>query len=403
MDARYRHRQKLSEGDSSITGNNPTKLQVRAVVLWRLTWLGGPAVSTGSGGRREVASDRVYDIARDFPLALDVGCGRGYIAQHLNKETVGKIFQTDIAEHALKNSSETDIPTVNILADDEFLPFQENTFDLVVSSLSLHWVNDLPRALEQIHYVLKPDGVFVGAMFGGDTLYELRCSLQLAETEREGGFSPHISPFTAVNDLGHLLGRAGFNTLTVDTDEIQVNYPGIKALLRRDTRLAAAAVYREMYRNGDGSIPATYQIYHMIGWKYHDSQARPAERGSATVSFGELAKLNDVVKPYKLWKLDADTTGYVPGKEGRTAEHEASQVALASTTDIQFLLHSGRGQGQRLGPLELVAAAGRTEAAAGGERSGRGGRAGRRRRSDSLGPAAAAAAAASEVSEKRTG
>ncbi|XP_038186643.1 arginine-hydroxylase NDUFAF5, mitochondrial isoform X2 [Arvicola amphibius] len=311
---------------------------LRLVVLCRLTRLGGPAVSAGCGGRREVASgvppsgstspralnifdrelkrkqknwaarqpepmkfdylkeevgsriaDRVYDIARDFPLALDVGCGRGYIAQHLNKETVGKIFQTDIAEHALKNSSETDIPTVNILADEEFLPFQENTFDLVVSSLSLHWVNDLPRALEQ-----------------------------LAETEREGGFSPHISPFTAVNDLGHLLGRAGFNTLTVDTDEIQVNYPGMfelmedlkgmgesncswnrKALLHRDTMLAAAAVYREMYRNEDGSIPATYQIYHMIGWKYHDSQARPAERGSATVSFGELAKLNDVMSQGK--------------------------------------------------------------------------------------------------------
>ncbi|XP_004634399.1 arginine-hydroxylase NDUFAF5, mitochondrial isoform X1 [Octodon degus] len=264
--------------------------------------------------REEVGSqiaDRVYDIARDFPLALDVGCGRGYIAQHLNKETIGKFFQTDIAENALKNSLETEIPTVSVLADEEFLPFQENTFDLVVSSLSLHWVNDLPRALEQIHYVLKPDGVFVGAMFGGDTLYELRCSLQLAETEREGGFSPHISPFTAVNDLGHLLGRAGFNTLTVDTDEIQVNYPGMfelmedlqgmgesncswnrKALLHRDTMLAAAAVYREMYRNSDGSVPATYQIYHMIGWKYHDSQARPAERGSATVSFGELGKLN---------------------------------------------------------------------------------------------------------------
>ncbi|XP_004840892.1 arginine-hydroxylase NDUFAF5, mitochondrial isoform X2 [Heterocephalus glaber] len=264
--------------------------------------------------REEVGSqiaDRVYDIARDFPLALDVGCGRGYLAQYLNKETVGKFFQTDIAENALKNSLETEIPTVSVLADEEFLPFQENTFDLVVSSLSLHWVNDLPRALEQIHYVLKPDGVFVGAMFGGDTLYELRCSLQLAETEREGGFSPHISPFTAVSDLGHLLGRAGFNTLTVDTDEIQVNYPGMfelmedlqgmgesncswnrKALLHRDTMLAAAAVYREMYRNLDGSVPATYQIYHMIGWKYHDSQARPAERGSATVSFGELGKLN---------------------------------------------------------------------------------------------------------------
>ncbi|XP_075867034.1 arginine-hydroxylase NDUFAF5, mitochondrial isoform X2 [Microcebus murinus] len=184
--------------------------------------------------REEVGSriaDRVYDIARDFSLGLDLGCGRGYIAQHLNKETVGKFFQTDIAENALKNSLKTEIPTVSVLADEEFLPFQENTFDLVVSSLSLHWVNDLPRALEQIHYVLKPDGVFIGAMFGGDTLYELRCSLQLAETEREGGFSPHVSPFTAINDLGHLLGRAGFNTLTVDTDEIQVNYPGMFELM----------------------------------------------------------------------------------------------------------------------------------------------------------------------------
>ncbi|XP_049630314.1 arginine-hydroxylase NDUFAF5, mitochondrial [Suncus etruscus] len=267
--------------------------------------------------KEEVGSriaDRVYDVSRDFSLALDIGCGRGYVAQHLNKEAVGKFFQTDIAENALKNTLETEVPTVSVLADEEFLPFRENTFDLVVSSLSLHWVNDLPRALQQIHYVLKPDGVFIGAMFGGDTLYELRCSLQLAEMEREGGFSPHVSPFTAVSDLGHLLSRAGFNTLTVDTDEIQVNYPGMfelmedlqgmgesncawnrKALLHRDTMLAAAAVYKEMYRNEDGSVPATYQIYYMIGWKYHDSQAKPAERGSATVSFGELGKLNNLM------------------------------------------------------------------------------------------------------------
>uniref|UniRef100_A0A8C4K9W7 Arginine-hydroxylase NDUFAF5, mitochondrial n=1 Tax=Dromaius novaehollandiae TaxID=8790 RepID=A0A8C4K9W7_DRONO len=176
------------------------------------------------GGR---VADRVFDITRAFPLALDVGSGRGYIAQHLTKETVEKLIQVDIAENALKNARETEIPTVNVVADEEFLPFKEDTFDLVVSSLSLHWVNDLPRAFREIHQVLKPDGVFIGAMFGGDTLYELRCSLQLAELEREGGFSPHVSPFTAVSDLGHLLSRAGFNTLTVDTDEIQVNYPGL--------------------------------------------------------------------------------------------------------------------------------------------------------------------------------
>uniref|UniRef100_A0A8C3PCV6 NADH:ubiquinone oxidoreductase complex assembly factor 5 n=1 Tax=Chrysemys picta bellii TaxID=8478 RepID=A0A8C3PCV6_CHRPI len=183
---------------------------------------------------------------------------------------------------------------------------------------SLHWVNDLPRAFREIHQVLKPDGVFIGAMFGGETLYELRCSLQLAELEREGGFSPHVSPFTDVTDLGHLLGRAGFNTLTVDTDEIQVNYPGMfevmedlqgmgesncswnrKPILHRETMLAAAAIYQEMYGSNDGSVPATFQIYYMIGWKFQESQARPAQKGSATVSFGDLAKINSLISREK--------------------------------------------------------------------------------------------------------
>nr|XP_033795695.1 arginine-hydroxylase NDUFAF5, mitochondrial isoform X4 [Geotrypetes seraphini]XP_033795696.1 arginine-hydroxylase NDUFAF5, mitochondrial isoform X4 [Geotrypetes seraphini] len=155
-------------------------------------------------------------------------------------------------------------------------------------------------------------------MLGGETLYELRCSLQLAEQEREGGFSPHVSPFTAVTDLGNLLGRAGFNMLTVDTDEIQVNYPGMfevmedlkgmgesnccwnrKPLLHRDTMVAAAAIYQEIYGNGDGSVPATFQIYYIIGWKPHDSQAKPAKRGSATVSFGDLGKVNEFVPEAK--------------------------------------------------------------------------------------------------------
>ncbi|XP_028263143.1 arginine-hydroxylase NDUFAF5, mitochondrial isoform X2 [Parambassis ranga] len=148
-------------------------------------------------------------------------------------------------------------------------------------------------------------------MVGGETLYELRCSLQLAETEREGGFSPHVSPYTAVTDLGNLLGQAGFNMLTVDIDDVQVHYPGImevmtdlqgmgesncawnrRSLLHRDTMLAAAAVYKEMYGNEDGSIPATFEILYMIGWKPHESQAKPARRGSATTSFGDLSKIN---------------------------------------------------------------------------------------------------------------
>ncbi|XP_074485996.1 arginine-hydroxylase NDUFAF5, mitochondrial [Sebastes fasciatus] len=264
--------------------------------------------------RDEVGSrvaDRVYDIARTFPLALDIGGGKSHIAEHLSKDFVERLFLTDVSEKTLKQRRKSEIPTACVLADEEFLPFKENTFDLVVSSLSLHWINDLPGALRQIHQVLKPDGVFIGAMVGGETLYELRCSLQLAETEREGGFSPHVSPYTAVTDLGNLLGRSGFTMLTVDIDEVQVHYPGIievmtdlqgmgesncawnrRLLLHRDTILAAAAIYKEMYGNEDGSIPATFEILYMIGWKPHDSQAKPAKRGSANVSFGDLSKIS---------------------------------------------------------------------------------------------------------------
>ncbi|XP_042188787.1 arginine-hydroxylase NDUFAF5, mitochondrial isoform X3 [Callorhinchus milii] len=263
-------------------------------------------------------AERIFDVSRTFPVALDIGCGKGYIAQNLNTDVVQKLFQVDIAENTLKNPIETEVPTYNILADEEFLPFKENTFDLVFSSLSLHWVNDLPGAFRQINYSLKPDGVFIGAMVGGETLYELRCSLQLAELEREGGFAPHVSPFTALTDLGNLLGGAGFNMLTLDFDEIQVNYPGMfeimedlqgmgesncawtrKPLLHRDTMLAAAAIYKEMYGSDDGSVPATFQIFYMIGWKPHESQPKPAQRGSAALSFDHLGKMNELISTKK--------------------------------------------------------------------------------------------------------
>lgn len=264
--------------------------------------------------REEVGSrvaDRIYDIARTFPLALDVGCGRSHIAEHLSKEVVERLVLTDVSEASLRQRRGSEIPLHCVMADEEFLPFKNDTFDLVVSSLSMHWINDLPGALRQIHQVLKPDGVFVAAMVGGETLYELRCSLQLAELEREGGFSPHVSPYTAVTDLGNLLGQAGFSMLTVDVDEIQVHYPSMfevlcdlqgmgesncawsrKPLLHRDTMLAAASIYKEMYGKEDGSVPATFDILFMIGWKPHESQAKPAKRGSATVSFGDLSKIS---------------------------------------------------------------------------------------------------------------
>ncbi|CAH1262816.1 arginine-hydroxylase NDUFAF5, mitochondrial-like [Branchiostoma lanceolatum] len=263
--------------------------------------------------RDEVAfrlADRVCDVSRKFPVALDLGCGKGYISKYLNQDIVETLYQCDTAEKMLEHATNrpSEVPTLTFQADEEFIPFKDSSLDLVMSCLSLHWVNDLPGCLRQVWSALKPDGCFIGVMFGGDTLFELRCSLQLAETEREGGFAPHVSPFTDVRDLGNLLTRAGYTMLTMDTDELTVNFPSMyelmadlqgmgesnaswarKTILHRDTMMAAAAVYKDMYGNEDGTIPATFQLLYMIGWKPHKSQPKPAKRGSATASFGDLS------------------------------------------------------------------------------------------------------------------
>ncbi|XP_033110885.1 arginine-hydroxylase NDUFAF5, mitochondrial-like [Anneissia japonica] len=255
--------------------------------------------------------DRLRDVTRKFDVALDLSCGRGHLAKYLNEELVSTLYQCEFSEKML-NQSHTceDVETIKVQADEEFIPFQENSLDLVLSSLSLHWINDLPGTLHQIHNCLKNDGAFIGVMFGGDTLFELRCSLQLAELEREGGFAPHVSPFTDIRDLGSLLNRAGFTLLTVDVDEIKVNYPSMfevmsdlkgmaesnaswsrKLILHRDTLAAASAIYKEMYGNDDGTVPATFELYFMIGWKPDQSQAKPASRGSAKMSLKDIGNL----------------------------------------------------------------------------------------------------------------
>ncbi|KAK3747315.1 hypothetical protein QZH41_016945, partial [Actinostola sp. cb2023] len=242
----------------------------------------------------EIASrlaDRIGDISRFFPLALDLGCGRGHIAKQLTKEQVGKIILFDSSEKLLEQCEIKAIPSTKVHGDEEFLAFKESTFDIIISSLSLHWVNNLPGTFEQVLFSLKADGAFIGAMFAGNTLYQLRSALQLAEMEREGGFGAHISPFTQMKDIGSLLTRAGFNLTTVDADDITVGYPNMfelmhdlkgmgennasrnrKHILHRDTMKAAAAIYQDMYGLEDGSIPATFEILFFIGWKPDKSQ-----------------------------------------------------------------------------------------------------------------------------------
>ncbi|KAK3596493.1 hypothetical protein CHS0354_007399 [Potamilus streckersoni] len=260
-------------------------------------------------------ADRVFDVKRQFNVAVDLGCARGYVSKHFLKDVVSTIYQCELSEKMLRQSEVSpEVPTFRIIADEEFFPFKDNSLDLVVSSLSLHWVNDLPGCFRQIHNALKNDGVFIGCLFGGDTLYELRVSLQLAETEREGGFAPHISPFTDVRDLGNLLSRAGYTMLTIDVDEIIMKYPSMfelmhdlkgmgenncswsrKPMLHRNTIAAAAAIYKDMYGDEEGVL-ATYQIIFFIGWKPDPSQPRSAARGSGQVSLKDIDKLNELVK-----------------------------------------------------------------------------------------------------------
>jgi len=210
----------------------------------------------------------------------------------------------------------TQVPSLKItryvLEDEERLPFDRDSFDCVLSSCSLHWINDLPGVLSQINGVLKPDCPFIGAMLGGDTLFELRTSIQLAEQERRGGISPHVSPLADVRDVGGLLQKAGFQMLTVDVEDIVVDYPDMFALMEdlqamgegncvlnremgpigRDVLLAADAIYKALHGNEDGSIPATFRIIHMIGWKEGENQPKPLKRGSGQVSLKDVLEKN---------------------------------------------------------------------------------------------------------------
>jgi len=202
--------------------------------------------------RDEVASrlcERVLDINRHFPHVLDLGANACNIANALTlpspeepekgprSKRVGKITAAESSATLLHRDA--DLPFNNeieiireVLPTSELLPFQANTFDAVFSSLSLHWINDLPSVLAQVNNVLKPDAPFISVMMGGDSLYELRTSLQLAEQDRRGGVATHTSPLADVKDVGGLLQKAGFNLLTVDVDDIIVDYPDTFSLMK---------------------------------------------------------------------------------------------------------------------------------------------------------------------------
>jgi len=272
-------------------------------------------------------SDRLLDVARKFDVAVDVGSGRGWVTRHLTDHSVGRVVAIDLSEGMLSKAPESEVEEERLVMDIDGadLPFADNSVDVVTSCLSLHWVNNLPRLFREINRVLKPDGVFLGAMFGGETLMELRVSLQLAELEREGGFSPHVSPLVEVRDLGSLLNRNKFSMITIDTDDLKVRYPTIFQLMRdlkgmaennaahnrklhlhRESLFAANAIYADLFANDDGSLPATFQIYYWIGWKAGSNQPKPLDPQKSDVSLQDIGKLDEIIHTKGVTDLPKD-------------------------------------------------------------------------------------------------
>ncbi|WP_119166956.1 methyltransferase domain-containing protein [Algihabitans albus] len=267
--------------------------------------------------KREVATrllDRLRDVNRDFASALDLGCHGGTLAELL--PSIGKVerlVQCDVAPAMARRASTAGWPA--LAADEEALPFAPRSFDLALSVLNLHWVNDLPGSLLQLNRCLKPDGLFLGALLGGESLHELRVALMEAELELTGGLSPRISPFAEVRDCGGLLQRAGFALPVVDQDEITVTYADPFSLLRelrgmaetnavRERRRGLASralfarmaeVYAERFARPDGRIPITFQVLYLTAWAPHETQQQPLRPGSAKTRLAEA--LNTVEKP----------------------------------------------------------------------------------------------------------
>jgi NADH dehydrogenase [ubiquinone] 1 alpha subcomplex assembly factor 5 len=226
--------------------------------------------------------DRLDDVGRRFRTVLDLGTYNGALCQALeHRPEIETVVSADPSLVFLSRSR-----GLRIATDPELIPFGQGSFDLVVSALVLHWVDDLPGALVQLRRVLKPDGLLLIAMLGGRSLAELRAALFDAELAEEGGVSPRVSPTADLGDIATLLLRTGYAMPVADTETLTVTYPDAVAMmrdlrgmgetnalsarrrtpLRRSTLARAAAIYAQRFGLPEGRIPATFEILFLTGW-----------------------------------------------------------------------------------------------------------------------------------------
>jgi len=253
-------------------------------------------------------AERLAAVLRRFDLAVDLGTpGEAVRAALAGLGSVGTIVKAGAMHDAMPAQ-----PLV--VADEEALPFRDGVLDLVVSALTLQFVNDLPGVLVQIRRALKPDGLFLAALLGGETLTELRQSFAEAESDIEGGVSPHVAPFADLRDLGALLQRAGFALPVTDTDRVTVRYDSVFNLmhdlrrmgatnalvarrrtpLKRATLLRMAEIYARRFADSDGRIRATFEIVWLSGWAPHPDQQKPLKPGSAKTRLADALGAREI-------------------------------------------------------------------------------------------------------------
>ncbi|AXK82046.1 methyltransferase domain-containing protein [Pseudolabrys taiwanensis] len=247
-------------------------------------------------------AERLAAVLRSFDVGIDLGTPTDAVRRAA--AAGGKVGTLIAVEPDVVSQGKG---FLRVAADEEALPFADASLDLVVSALSLQTVNDLPGTLIQIRRALRPDGLFLAALIGGDSLSELREAFAQAESEIEGGLSPRVAPFADLRDLGGLLQRAGFALPVADSDRLTVRYDNAfglmrdlramgatnvlterrRAPLKRATLLRMAQIYAERFADSDGRLRATFEIAWLSGWAPHESQQKPLKPGSATVRLAD--------------------------------------------------------------------------------------------------------------------
>jgi len=253
-------------------------------------------------------AERLAAVLRRFDLAVDLGTPGDAVRNALMRlDSVGRIVAADVMPDAARGE-------ICVAADEEALPFGDATLDLVVSALALQFVNDLPGVLVQIRRALKPDGLLLAALLGGETLTELRQSFAEAETDIEGGVSPRVAPFADLRDLGALLQRAGFALPVTDVDRVTVRYDSVFGLmhdlrrmgatnallarrrtpLKRATLRRMAEIYAQRFADDDGRLRATFEIMWLSGWAPHPDQQQPLKPGSAKARLADALGTREI-------------------------------------------------------------------------------------------------------------